>query len=214
MNPVAHIRWDWNGTLLQDAELGRSIMNGMLARRQLPLLTRERYREILTFPIIEYYRMAGIDLARESFDTLAVEYVAAYEAGWRACTLEPGVEDVVRRAADAGITQSILSANRHDRLLEQLRYYGLTDFFVRIEGISDDLAYGKEHLAQGHMASLGVPADSAVYIGDTLHDAQSAQAMGCRCVLVSWGHQSEARLAAAGVPLCRQPGELIPLLGL
>ena len=84
MNPVAHIIWDWNGTLLQDAELGRSIMNGMLARRQLPLLTRERYREILTFPIIEYYRMAGIDLARESFDTLAVEYVAAYEAGWRA----------------------------------------------------------------------------------------------------------------------------------
>lgn len=49
-------------------------------------------------------------------------------------------------------------------------------------------------------------------IGDTVHDAEVAAAMGVQCVLYSGGHQPPARLAAAGCPviprLSRLPGML------
>ncbi len=112
------------------------------------------------------------------------------------------------------MTQSILSANRHDRLVEQLAHFGLSGRFCLVSGISDDLAHGKDHMAAGHMARLGISAADAVYVGDTLHDAQTAGAIGCRCILVTWGHQSEERLAASGLPLCRRPADLPLMLGL
>lgn len=211
---AGHVVWDWNGTLLRDDGLGRRVMNDMLARRGLPELTRERYRELLTFPIVDYYRAAGLDLARESYEDLAREWVRGYEAGWRWCALEPGVTEVLDRVAGAGMTQSILSANRHDRLVEQLAHFGLSGRFCLVSGISDDLAHGKDHMAAGHMARLGISAADAVYVGDTLHDAQTAGAIGCRCILVTWGHQSEERLAASGLPLCRRPADLPLMLGL
>ena len=34
-----NIVWDWNGTLLNDLEVGVTTLNDMLERRKLPLLT-------------------------------------------------------------------------------------------------------------------------------------------------------------------------------
>ena len=42
------------------------------------------------------------------------------------------------------------------------------------------------------------PAD-ILYVGDTLHDGEVAQAMGVECVLVSHGHQNRHRLSQAGL---------------
>ena len=38
-------------------------------------------------------------------------------------------------------------------------------------------------------------------IGDTLHDADVAHAMGCHCILVCGGHQLPETLKTAGVPV-------------
>ena len=54
------ILWDWNGTLLDDVEVCIESMNSMLSKRKKPLLTREHYKEIFTFPVIDYYRKQKI----------------------------------------------------------------------------------------------------------------------------------------------------------
>ena len=38
-------------------------------------------------------------------------------------------------------------------------------------------------------------------IGDSLHDHEVAEALGVRCLLISQGHQSHARLAQCGAPV-------------
>jgi phosphoglycolate phosphatase len=38
-------------------------------------------------------------------------------------------------------------------------------------------------------------------IGDTMHDADVAKAMGIDCVLLDAGHQARHRLATRGVPV-------------
>ncbi len=40
-----------------------------------------------------------------------------------------------------------------------------------------------------------------MFIGDTVHDFEVAQAMGVQCVLVANGHNSRSRLEATGVPV-------------
>ena len=51
------------------------------------------------------------------------------------------------------------------------------------------------------------------FLGDTAHDAEVARAIGCRCYLISGGHQEDAVLAQARVPVLRSLRELYPILG-
>ena len=50
MNSVKHIFWDWNGTLLNDTELCRKIVNNLLRERGKEALSTERYKDIFNFP--------------------------------------------------------------------------------------------------------------------------------------------------------------------
>lgn len=51
MPRYAHVIWDWNGTIFDDAERCVEIANGMLSRRELPVLSLDQYRETFRFPI-------------------------------------------------------------------------------------------------------------------------------------------------------------------
>ena len=70
-----HIIWDWNGTLLDDVDIVIGAMNTLLKRRNLPLLGKEKYKKIFTFPVKEYYAQLGFDFSIEPFEKLAVEYM-------------------------------------------------------------------------------------------------------------------------------------------
>ena len=63
MTPThTHLIWDFNGTILQDMDLGIRCTNTMLTERGLPVIPSvEAYREIFGFPIDEYYRRLGFD---------------------------------------------------------------------------------------------------------------------------------------------------------
>ena len=44
--------WDWNGTIVDDAQLFVDIMNLFLKEQRLPLIDVEVYRENFEFPIM------------------------------------------------------------------------------------------------------------------------------------------------------------------
>ncbi len=46
-------------------------------------------------------------------------------------------------------------------------------------------------------------------IGDTTHDFEVAQSLGCDCLLVARGHQCEGKLADCGVPVLGSLLELV-----
>ena len=99
----AYLVWDWNGTLLNDVGTGAAIMNVMLERRGLPLLTEERYQEIFTFPVRDYYKAAGLDLQREPFADLAVEWTELYAQLSPACGLFPQSRETLQAVQQEGI---------------------------------------------------------------------------------------------------------------
>jgi phosphoglycolate phosphatase len=204
-----HVVWDWNGTLLDDLDIVVDIMNRMLRRRNLPVLTHERYRDIFGFPVRNYYEAAGLDLVAEPFAVLAEEWVAGFQARWRTARLHlqaPGVIDAVRRL---GVSQSVLSAAEQTLLGEQAAHFGMADRFARLVGIDNHHAESKLARGAEWLTEVGCPLDRVLLVGDTTHDHAVAVALGIDVVLVDDGHQSRERLDRCGVPVFNSLDELV-----
>ncbi len=189
-----HIVWDWNGTLLDDVDYSIVCMNGLLTRRGLPLLDRARYHELFDFPVRDYYYRLGFDSAQDTFERLSVEFISAYDENRWGCQLHRGAPEILAAVTQAGATQSILSAYRHETLHEIVAHFGLTPHFIRLTGLDNIFAHSKAELGRAWIAELGLPPADVLMIGDTVHDLDVAQHMGVDCVLVAAGHHPAARL--------------------
>ena len=89
------ILWDWNGTLLDDLDLCVESLNWLLKEFGYPQrYDTDQYREIFGFPIIDYYRRAGFDFSRDSFEVLAHRYMEHYIPESEACGSAAGAEEI------------------------------------------------------------------------------------------------------------------------
>ncbi len=191
-----HVVWDWNGTLLDDLDYSIGIMNGLLARRGLPLLDRRRYHEQFDFPVRDYYYRIGFDPVRDPFEQLSVEFISGYDAQRWGCALQPCARELLTAVTQSGITQSILSAYRHETLHEIVDHFGLKPHFIRLTGLDNIYAASKADLGLAWIKELGLPPKEVLLVGDTLHDLDVARHMGTDCVLVAAGHHPSSRLRA------------------
>ncbi len=207
-----HVIWDFHGTLFDDSELCIEILNEVLKSHGLPLLDRERYEAIFTFPVRLYYEKAGFTWERFSFKELGTEWFRIYEARLPECSLRHGARETLRALHRASVGQSILSALQQETLSDLVTAHGLDEFFGEVIGIDGHLAEGK--LAQGkrHIARLGHNAARVLFVGDTGHDYEVAKAIGVSCALVPSGHQSPERLAQWGAPIIRELSEVLDLV--
>ena len=208
--PYDHIIWDWNGTLFDDAALCVDIMNGMLIRRGLPGLSAERYARIFDFPVQDYYQLIGFDFATEPFERLSDEFMDAYHRRMRECGLRSGSREVLAAARARGLTQSILSAMKHDTLTTLITEYGLREYFTDLVRLDNHHAAGKGALGQQWIARQSLDPARMVLIGDTTHDYEVAQALGVACIQIPSGHHAAERLSASGSPLIHTLAELFP----
>ncbi len=196
-----HIIWDWNGTLLNDAWLCVEIMNEMLAPRRLTPLTAGIYERIFDFPVVDYYRKVGFDFGVDPFEKLSDEFMGAYNIRVRSCPLRDGVREILAAGQARGITQSILSAMMQSSLELLVEQFDLRGYFTDIIGLDNHHAAGKLDLAREWMARQTLRGEDVLFVGDTVHDFEVAQALGVDCVIIHSGHHSLDRLAVCGVPI-------------
>jgi phosphoglycolate phosphatase len=209
LHHYTHVIWDFNGTILDDVTLGIDCVNVMLAKRGLPILPdKTAYRKAFGFPIDEYYRRLGFDFEKEDYDTvLAPEWVALYLAGEAACPLMEGVRETIAAITQRGIPQIVLSATKLDQLTAQLTRLELVDAFEEVIGLDNIHARSKKAQALAWMEAH--PHARPLFVGDTEHDADVADAVGADCLLYTGGHQPAEKLAARGKPLIHSVGELL-----
>jgi phosphoglycolate phosphatase len=194
INNYKHIIWDWNGTLLNDVDFCRRIINRILTENDLPELTLNRYREIFTFPVEDYYKTAGLDFTKTSFEVLGKNFMEEYEANKLNCQLHKNSVKVLSAIHKKGIGQSVLSAYLHDNLVSILDHYDLTQYFDNIIGLDNIYAGSKTHLGLRLIEQLKIPGNEVLFIGDTLHDADVAEAMGVNSIIIANGHQVKEKL--------------------
>lgn len=209
-----HIIWDWNGTLFNDVELCASIMNLLLAQESLPNISIQRYKEIFTFPVIEYYKIAGHTFGKNSFEVLGKQFMIEYELRKGDCKLFPGVIELLSTLQEKNIQQHLLSAYEQQSLNTIIRLYSIDNYFQNVVGLDNIYASGKSHLALDlakRIKSNGT-AGNILLIGDTIHDYEVAREINSDCILMSHGHQDEDRLLKPGIPVAKNFNELSKLI--
>ena len=194
-----HVIWDWNGTLFDDVAWCISVINKMLAKRNIKTLDSvEEYHKVFCFPIIKYYTNIGFDFEKETFEELAKEYISLYHSEKTGkCRLNDHAELVLERLRRANIKQIILSASEINNLLSQVGEFDIIHYFDELLGLSDIYAKSKIDVGLEYIADNKI--ENAVLIGDTEHDYETAKALGVDCMLVAAGHQSRERLLKCGV---------------
>ena len=195
--PVKLVIWDWNGTLVDDAQASFESVNDMLTRRSLPLITFEQYSSYIETPIIGFYRHI-FDIDSMDFGEVSREFHEGSTLHMRSRGLMPGAAEVLEQLRAAGIRQVIISSCEKSSLAAQVESYGILHYFDAILGADDFHAGSKIDRAVGYMARCSISPAQTVVVGDLLHDAEMAQAIGARCLLVARGHQLRAHLEPGG----------------
>ncbi|MBN2065118.1 MAG: HAD family hydrolase [Sedimentisphaerales bacterium] len=185
-----HIIWDWNGTLLNDAAECTAVVDKLMQKHNLGRLSQERYRKETCFPVINFYIALGFDFQKVPFTEIARDYIEQYDQLMLNSSLHDESRLCLTNLTAAGYTHSVLSAYEQIRLEKAISHFGLTDYFLKIIGLSDYFAHSKKDNGIKWINELPYDKEQVLFIGDTTHDHEVALAMGVDCILMTNGHQS------------------------
>lgn len=200
----AHIVWDWNGTLLHDIHAVIEATNASFAELGLEAITLERYRDLYCVPIPRFYeRLLGRLPTDAEWRVMDTVFHKHYWARAEGCGLAEGASELLAARRADGRTQSLLSLAPHEQLVPIVRRHGIHEYFVRIDGRTDESHAGKAERMVRHLEAFDEPLDvgRVVVIGDAVDDAVAAAHVGARAVLYTGGSHSRASLELAGVPV-------------
>lgn len=198
-----NVVWDWNGTLLDDVQVSVDTINRMLRKKRLDELTVEKYKAVFGFPVKEYYEGIGYDFNRDDWEAISLDFVDTYAELSKDVVLTSGVNSVLARLKEFGVRQYVLSALQEDLLEEMLERFGIRDYFEGVCGSDNIYADGKVARGERMLQVYSIDPRETLMVGDTLHDAEVAEALGFDIRLYAGGHNSAERLREKGIVLER-----------
>ncbi len=197
-NNISTIIWDWNGTLLNDKQVSIDAVNVLLKKRKIPIITEEKYLDSFGFPVKDYYERIGFDFSIEPFEVPAFEFIETYYSSIKNAELHINSINALNIFAKLGYKQFILSAAEHNKLVKLLTSFGIERYFESIAGLKHDYGTSKIEMGRALLDNYQIKAGNACLIGDTDHDYEVAEALGCRCILIANGHQPKSKLQQSG----------------
>ena len=184
------VAFDWNGTLVDDAERARAAVGIVLDRRGLPVLTRDRFHEGFCLPLRTWFTQLGV--LEGDVDRSIQEWNE--EMGARPAALADGAREAFAAMSAAGIHLGVVSAASLEALTRDLARPALSGFAEQLAFIEGGADPKREAFAR---LSAKRPR-SFVYVGDTEYDMIEARAAGVRAIGYAGGYRPADALAAAG----------------
>jgi phosphoglycolate phosphatase len=185
---------DWSGTLVDDLAPTLDATNAVLERFDQPAMSREEFRERFRLPYSEFYEevLPGVPLAE-----LEVHFREAFSGSEHAVTPLDGTREFLEWCSANGVRLFILTSMDETEFGQQLREFGFEDHFEETyAGVLDKRAVIRQILK-----THGLQAGETAFVGDMVHDIETALHGGVTPVGVLSGYDGESRLTAAGPKL-------------
>ena len=200
MTPIRTVLFDMDGTLLNTLDDLRDSVNYALSQYGFPARTLEEIRRFVGNGVRKLMERAVPDgAANPQFEACFAVFLDYYKTH-NAIKTAPyeGVTPVLEALRKRGVRVGVVS-NKIDNALQDLTklYFGdLVEVAVgNREGLnckpSSDTVFAALH-------DLGESADTAIYVGDSDVDVQTAHNSGLPCVSVLWGFRTREDLLAVG----------------
>ncbi len=191
---IKNVVWDWNGTIVDDAWVFVDVMNGLLKKNNLPTISTSDYKKHFCFPIQDYWHFLGFRFSKSEFNTLNFRFIKKYQKKIFLPKIHFGIKDVLTKLNDFKIKQFVLSASEQNLLNKSVKHYNLNYLFNGVYGVDNLNATGKLSLGRKLMDDFDLNPKETLLIGDTQYDKDVSIGLGCRLLLVSFGHISHDRL--------------------
>lgn len=188
-----HIFWDFNGTIIDDVHNALACVNDMLLRKDMKPITLKEYYDYVETPIVNfYYRI--LPPQEVVFSEISKSYHEDYARHLEETTLADGAKELLEFFKEKGVHQYIITSNFIDETIDLTKKFGVHHLFDAILGADNTLAESKIERAKAFFDLKKINPNEAIFIGDTLHDLETANALGIDCVLVAYGHQGRKLL--------------------
>jgi phosphoglycolate phosphatase len=150
---------------------------------------------------------AVIDAYRERYGAEGMYDTSAYD----------GVRDVLAVLHASGIRLAVATSKPEHYAKPIVEHLGLGEFFETVGGDElDGSLRTKALVIDKVLGRLDAPDPADVLmVGDRAHDVLGAREHGIRCIGAGWGYGLPGELERAGAdPVCAEPRDLLPALGL
>lgn len=195
-----NILWDWNGTILNDTPVAFEATNILLERFGYSTITLEYYRDNIDTPIVNFYSKI-FNLNKHDMQMLDDEWGVLYNQLSDKIKLHADVAKMLSTFAENNLNQIILSAFKTNEITKYARKFSIEHYFDDILGTQNIVMESKTVRGRRYMQEHGFAPEHTLYIGDTVHDFDTARGLGVDCILFSGGQQSPRLLQQCGVPV-------------
>ena len=207
--------FDLDGTLLDTLEDLRRSVNHALRLHGFPERTYEEIRTFVGNGVRNLMLKAvpGGD-AEPAFEAVFADFRSHYAVHWRELTAPyEGVVPLIEELHRRGLKLAVVS-NKSDAEVKNLctEFFGEKMACVRgeVPGVPRKPEPDSVFLA---LEALGVPRESALYVGDSEVDVRTARNAGLACAAVTWGFRTREELKEAGAEtFIDTPAELLEMI--
>ncbi len=181
---------DWSGTVVDDLDAVIRATNHVLRHYKVDPLTRDQFRERFRLPWIEFYRQWLPQIPRDGLDTLFWEIMLPEQDR---IPILPHAMDFLVFARANHLPVFICSTVETSSFWGQANRLGVTPFIRKAYvGIEDKRAVIHRILEENQL-----DAAETTFVGDMVHDVETARHGGVNSCAVLTGFDPEAKLSAA-----------------
>lgn len=212
---VKNIVFDFNGTIVDDLDVSIDALNACILKflPERKFVSKEEYLEIFRFPVGPLYEELGFNFDTLDYNVLADYFISYYESrAFNECKLFDDIIELLKELKTRGYKLYILSVSYIELLRNQLKKYGIAEFFDGV--IAQDNKHGgsKVEKAKVFFKENNLNPKESIMIGDTLHDIEVAHEIGMECISYDRGHNSRRLLSTKNDKVIHQYKELLNYL--
>lgn len=194
------LAFDFDGTLADTGDVIMRTIAQTLTQLGQAMPAESALKKYIGLPLAKIFEEA----CRSRDEKLISEAVRIYRSRFpENCgsdlRLYPGVRDTLDSLGKNGNVLAIASSRERNSLLSLTDRLGITGDFAIIAGEQDVPHHKPEpDIANFVLKRAGIPAESAMFIGDTIFDIKAGRAAGMKTCGVSYGNHTKAQLLEAG----------------
>ncbi|MDD4617186.1 MAG: HAD family hydrolase [Alphaproteobacteria bacterium] len=198
-----HIFWDWNCTLLDDAQIILDCVNISLAKWAPSPLTMEQFRQIPSTSLHDLYRMAGVaekDIP-QALDEERDLFHDNYEPRADSVPLRKGAANLLQNLKTSGVGNVIVSNHIANQIVRLLKLREIRQYFDEVLAYRDRSIQfrgtTKIERLQTYAKNNAVDLSSAAIVGDTVEEIEIGHAAGLCSIAITGGLTTEENLRKA-----------------
>lgn len=200
MKKYEAVIFDLDGTLLDTLEDLRDSVNFVMRKYSFPEHTLEETRQAVGNGIKKLMERSVPEGTEEKvLEAAFADFKAHYEENCKQKTKPyAGIAELLEKLKKDGYKLAVVSNKNHEAVQEMIPYYFGSVFDAAVGAVEGMEKKPAPDTAFYALKQIGIPAEKALYIGDSQVDVATAKNAGLAGIFVTWGFRSKDVLIKAG----------------